>query len=112
MTTSVATNMRVCDTNTLIALCKLADQYEFNRRVDCEALEKDINPDGVHVLSMLIQYHRASFGPTRKPIWPDHHRCLVYCLVTGQDDPVTFFLDVPAAKWDVMLAPEEAMEES
>lgn len=90
---------RVCNTETLLSLCALADKYEFNRRANTELLAKEIDPDGIHLLQCFIQYHRASIGPTVEPAWPDHHRCYVYCKVTGSDEPVNFWLDVPVQEF-------------
>lgn len=103
---------RVCSTQTLLELCRAADKFEFNRRVDVEKLNKVIDPNGLHVLSceppMGMPYHRASMGPSREPIWPDHHRCYVYCKTMSSDDPAQFYLDVEASKYENMMTGEQA----
>lgn len=102
---------RVCDTQTLMRLCKLADRYEFNRRIDREMLEKDIDPLGVHLLECMMPYHRASFGPTREPVWPDHHRCYVYVKIKDYMEPVNVWLDVPASEFE-KLRTAKALEDA
>jgi len=100
---------RVCNSADLLYMATMADKYEFNRRVETERLVEDIDPDGFHVLECMLQYHRASFGPTPKgkPVWPDHHRCHVYCKVKDADEPVTFYLDVEAVFWDRLMTTED-----
>ena len=98
---------RVCTSADLIYMATAADKYEFNRRVETERLVEEIDPDGISVLECMVMYHRASFGPSREPIWPDHHRCYVYCKVRDQDAPATFFLDVEVSFWERLKTVEE-----
>jgi hypothetical protein len=100
-------SIKVCDSNTLLVLAAAADKYEFNRRVVTEELVKDIDPNGINIVSLVLPYHRASFGPTVEPRWPDHHRCEVYCKVTGKDDPVRFYLDIEAEKFNALADAKE-----
>lgn len=95
--------MRVCDASTLLLLCGNADKHEFNRRAVTEALAEDIDHNGINVLGVIIPYHRASFGPSVEPIWPDHHRCHVYAKVKDSDEPVAFYLDVAVKDFEQLM---------
>ena len=101
--------IKVCDADTLLHLCKQADKYEFNRRIDTEALAERINRDLISVMQVFIPYHRASFGPTIEPVWPDHHRVMV---VTGldNDETVELWLDVEASTWEQLMTSEELIK--
>lgn len=98
---------RACDSKTLVRMAVLAEKQDFNRQVDIEELESIIDPDGIHILDANmpfgVPYHRASFGPSKEPIWPDHHRCYVLCKVSDQTEPMTFWLDIAATDYEAMM---------
>jgi hypothetical protein len=98
-------DIRVCDTPTLIRLAYNADKCEFNRRIDTEEFEKVANPNIINVLALILPYHRAGFGPSREPIWPDHHRCEVHTSVIqdGEESTVVVYLDVAVKDWDDLM---------
>ena len=100
---------RVCTSQDLLYMAKMADKHDFNRRAVTEDLVERIDPNGIHIVQCLMQYHRASFGPTPKDKapWPDHHRCYIYCKIRDIDDPVNFFLDVEASFWDRLMTLED-----
>lgn len=98
---------KVCGTVELMAMCRLAEKHEFNRQVATEILAENIDPQGIHLLEVIVPYHRASFGPSKEPIWPDHHRCQVYCKVVDSDEPVRFFLDIAVQNWEQFMSAEE-----
>lgn len=102
--------VRVCDVDTLLLLCRSAEKYEFNRQVHMGWLDGRIDKDKLVVLQMIIEYHRASFGPTQEPVWPDHHRCMVYAGSPNQEEPIEFQLDVEASKWSNLMTVDEFNE--
>ena len=100
--------IRLCDSATLLHVAQQADKFEFNRRANAEKLLADIDLDGIHVIQCMVPYHRASIGmPSREPLWPDHHRCYVFCKINGQEEPVNFWLDIETAKFDLMMTESE-----
>lgn len=98
---------RACDADTLIALCRDAEKYEFNRQAITELLVNEIDPEGINILDCTLPYHRASMGPSREPIWPDHHRCQVLAKIKDKNEPAVFFLDVLADKYEALMTTKE-----
>lgn len=107
-------DVRACNTTTLLELCKAADDYEFNRRAETEKLGKVVDPDGLHVLSCDppygLMYHKASFGPRKEPIWPDHHRCLVYVKAKDASEPIALYLDVEVNKYESLMTADQLLK--
>lgn len=95
--------LRVCDAKTLLLLCSNAEKHQFNRQAVTELLAEEIDPTGINLVGVILPYHRASFGPSQEPIWPDHHRCEVYAKVKDKDDPVRFFLDVATKDFEALV---------
>jgi hypothetical protein len=94
---------RICNATTLLTLCRQAEKHDFNRQAATELLWTTIDADGVNMVEVMLPYHRASFGPSKEPRWPDHHRCRVYCKVTGKETPEVFFLDVAVSDFENMM---------
>lgn len=94
---------RVCDADTLLRLCLNAEKYQFNRQAVTEILAEEIDRNGIHMVGIMVPYHRASFGPSQEPVWPDHHRCQVFAKVKGKDEPAEFFLDVAVKDFEALM---------
>lgn len=85
---------RVLDTDSLVNLAFLGARLRLNRQLDVQAL-KNADPDGVHVLHVVLPYHNgldAKGGP--------HHRCEVLIKENGTNWPASAFIDVPVEYFD------------
>jgi hypothetical protein len=101
-------DMRVCDTGRLKALCQVADDYEFNRRVAWEDI--DFDPDGLHVVGVMLHNHTAAIRTgMERPVWPEHHRCQVFIKARGTMDPLPVTLDIPVVLWESLPTPDEIL---
>lgn len=93
---------RVCNTKTLRALNASAVRNEFNRALNDEFLENDVDPEGIHVLGLVLWGHNADTAPIL------HHRADVLIKVNGSDIPARAFLDVTDEDWRSLMTPDEA----
>ena len=75
---------RVCNTEDLRLLVKVAKRNGFNRI----PILPDLDPDGGHVVSIVL------FGHNMDQSSVFHHRCRVLCKVLDEDNPVEIMLDV------------------
>ena len=70
------------DTAGFLALCRNAEDNKFNRQCDTELVERDIDPDGKHVLAFSMIHN------------DDHLRTQWFVKSKDSDDPVSLWLDV------------------
>lgn len=76
---------RVVDTRGLRALASDAARHNLNRVPE---LPENIDPDGYHLLSMVLFGHNMDSSPVL------HHRCTVLIKVQGSLKPVEAMLDI------------------
>lgn len=65
-----------------LRLCRNAEENKFNRQCETELVEKNIDPDGFHVLGLSFIHN------------DDHMRTQWLVKMKGEDEPVTLYLDV------------------
>lgn len=85
---------RVADTPTLLTLARNARRHKFNRQLPLEALERHLDPDGRHVVSIALWGHNLDRTPINL-----HHRCQVLAKVKDSPDPMTLWLDLTDQDW-------------
>lgn len=73
----------VITTPMLLAMARTADKHRLNRRLVTEALEKDLDPDGLHVVGMTMLHNE------------DQMRCEVLMKMSDTDEPTKAWVDVP-----------------
>ena len=73
-------------------LMRHGDQYDFNRQLAPDVLDK-LDPEGKHVLMIIVYDHDRSGRPDIVDD-PMHHRCLIYLKLKDQDKPAQAFIDV------------------
>lgn len=99
---SAIAGFRVCTTDTLRVLAAEAETLHLNRQI---VVPDDIDPDGTHMLLMVLYGHNMDQASTL------HHRCQVWMKMKDTGVPDTVLLDVTAAAWDglqtVRLASED-----
>ena len=84
---------RVMNTEELLAAIRHGIDLDLNRQANIDEVKKSIDPDGQHVLLMLLPFH-SSFRDL-----PDHHRVEVYMKVVDSMEPAVFVLDVVNSRW-------------
>lgn len=82
-------SVRVANTSALKQLNRLAIKHELNRSLEPDWLERRLDPDGYHLLVLMLPFHNDA----------DHHRCMVMMKVKGQEEPVEGWLDVFDDDW-------------
>lgn len=87
------TDIRVCNTGTLLRLNRQAIKHDLNRTLDHKALTKALDPEGNHILSIVLWGHNVDSAPEL------HHRVQVLAKVNGSEAPTTTILDVLDADW-------------
>jgi hypothetical protein len=77
------------DSDSFIALCKNAEVNNFNRQCETPLIEKNIDPDGTHILGLSFVHNG------------DHMRTQWLVKMIDEDEPVTLYLDVTfeALRW-------------
>jgi LmbE family N-acetylglucosaminyl deacetylase len=86
---------RVTNTDGLLTINRMAQA--LNRNVDQKWLQAVLDPDGKHLLVLMLPFHNEQ----------DHHRCRVLAKVAWTSEPVDFMLDVPVNLWLQMETAEE-----
>jgi hypothetical protein len=81
------------ETYELLSAIECGIELDLNRQADLDAVKKRIDPDGFHVLRMLLPFHSAYRD------LPHHHRVEVYMKVTGSMEPAVFMLDITDTHW-------------
>lgn len=94
---------RVCNTDDLIALAFRS--RDFARSVDRNGLAEILDPDGVHLLAMLLWGHNMDKANAIL-----HHRVRVYCKVKGSDEPTEFQMDIRDDDWKKLHRAKSFME--
>ena len=79
---SLKAKYQYVDSDGFIALCKNAEENDFNRQCETELVEKNIDPDGIHVLGLSFIHN------------DDHMRTQWLVKMKDEDAPVTLYLDV------------------
>lgn len=97
--------MKVVGTPELLSLSWDAAKRQYNRQLDSDRLEKNIDPDGVHILEMFM-IHEHKHGLKCEP----HARCRVLIKVKGKDEPVEAWLDIELGKFDKLMDMETVNE--
>lgn len=95
------TDARMVTTSDLMSLIAEGNRLGLNRQLDADAVGKDADPRGVHVLGMLLPFHQAYNA------LPDHHRVLVYVKVKGSTEPSVAVMDITDEKWDRLTRAED-----
>lgn len=95
------TDPRVLGTPQLLALIKEGNDLGLNRQLDYYTVERDADPEGIHVLGMVLPFHQAYDA------FPPHHRVQVYIKVKDSMEPVVAYLDVTDEKWDRLIRAED-----
>ena len=88
---------KILDTRLLLALIREGNALDLNRQLDHDLVARDIDPEGTHLVVLILPYHQAHDKAT-----PAHHRTEVYIKVTGSNEPVTAFLDVTDEAWGTL----------
>lgn len=82
----------VVNTEELLALAYDAGKHGFNRQLDESRLHTDVDPYGLHVLSLAMFHDKSGTVP--------HVRATVFMKVKNQSEPVRTWLDVAVETWD------------
>lgn len=96
---------RYCGTVDMMLLYVEAKKLGLNRNLPDE-VAMDLDPDGNHVLTVLLADHRAD--PARG--LPTHHRASVILKMRGSAVPRTALLDVTDAYWTRLYTHEETVD--
>ena len=83
----MSNHQRVTNTEGLLTINRMAQS--LNRSVDEKWLKAVLDPDGKHLLTLLLPFHNEQ----------DHHRCQVLAAVPWTTEPLDFMLDVPVNLW-------------
>jgi len=81
------------ETDELLSAIQRGIELDLNRQANLENVEASIDPEGMHVLSMLLPFHSAN-----RPL-PDYHRVQVYMKITDSMEPAIFMLDITDTHW-------------
>jgi len=88
---------RIATSNDLTAINDRSIRAGFNRTLDPEALAANIDPDGLHVLSLVLLGHNADATGV-----PFHHRTRVMMKPKGADLPEIAYLDLSDTDWTAL----------
>jgi len=77
----------VIDTSTLLELARAAERHDFNRQLDVEALEPDLDPKGFHVMYFRMLHNDSEW------------RTMWYVKLKDREDPIDVALDVSFEDW-------------
>lgn len=72
------------NTRCLRKLIVRAEEQNFNRQIELDVFDEFANPDGFHILMVVLPFHNDQ----------DHHRCYVMMSVKGREEPEIAYLDV------------------
>lgn len=95
---------RVCNTASLLALALDGRDCGFNRQLDAELIRLAADPEGVHVLEVVLPFHNGTDQPD------PHHRCRVMIKVPDTVEPVDATIDVRATMWNKLTTATEYLE--
>lgn len=101
MKTTDTGTMKICTTEDLKRLARRAEALHLNRQIE---VPEDIDPDGVHVLGMVLYGHNMDAGGHGSLL---HHRTRLYMKVRDSMDPVEAFLDVLDDDWRMLQSAPE-----
>jgi hypothetical protein len=99
---------RVATTEQLLELVASAIERGFNRAPNLGEIEGVIDPDGWHVLSIILPFHERHWAPPNSMPDPPHHRCDVLMKAKGITAPYTFRLDVTDEQFKMLGTVAEA----
>ena len=85
---------RVVTTPILLDLVQRGIDHEFNRCLDVGKLQKVIDPDGIHLLHVVLGFHEQ-YRPN-----VDHHRVWVYIKEVGTGIPIQGLMDIADSDWN------------
>lgn len=88
---------RVVTTDILLDLVRRGVGHDFNRCLDEAKLTKWIDPDGMHILHLVLPFHQQYKANV------DHHRTRVYIKVKGSMNPEEAFLDIADSDWNALV---------
>jgi hypothetical protein len=89
--------LRVATTEILTNLNMLARKYHLNRQLSDSCIDS-LDPDGFHVLELVLYGHNMDFAPVL------HHRAMLHMKFAGRIKPETAFLDIPDEVWQTLPA--------
>lgn len=84
--------LRVCNTDDLVVVTDNSRKAGLNRHLLPDGIAS-LDPDGVHVLNLVLWGHNADTAPRL------HHRVIALLKVSGFTDPVTTTIDVLDSDW-------------
>jgi len=96
--------IRVMNTPSLISIVEDSSDQGFNRTIEPEWVKANADPGGMHVATLLIDYHQ----PAREMV--PHHRVQMLMKVKDTVTPVIYMLDVSANQWSWLYTVEEWKE--
>lgn len=94
---------RVATTSQLATLADRALEHDFNRQLT-HAATASLDPDGYHILTLMISNHERMHLPCDdgKPMDPLHHRMRVLMKFRGTSQPREAWLDVTDTDWELL----------
>lgn len=96
---------RVASTTELMLIVTDARLLGLNRQL-AHDVGPMLDPDGFHVLSMVLPDHHAD--PSRR--LPTHHRVAILAKLTGSSVPYQQLIDVLDVHWDCLMTMEQWRE--
>lgn len=87
--------IRVMNTPTLISMVEQGSDLGFNRTIEPEWVKQNVDPEGMHVATMLLRHHTAGFNREL----PVHHRVELMMKIKDTNSPVIFIVDIADRQW-------------
>jgi hypothetical protein len=85
---------KMCNTDDLLDLVKLAQYNGFNRQVDIEQIERIVVPDGPHLVVLVLPFHNGDHADI------PHHRCDILVRTILDAGPTKITLDIAEKDFD------------
>jgi len=107
----MSTIFRYCDTPTLIKLINEGEKYNFNRQLDLDTVLRDIDPEGLHVLSLersLITSSKCPHPNNSIAEYVVYQRCSGSMKIQNSMDPQKIWIDIAADTWETLPVLAEA----
>jgi len=101
----MSTTFRYCDTPTLINLINEGEKYNFNRQLDLDTVLRDIDPEGLHVLSIEFSSLHPNDSIAEYVVY---QRCSGSMKIQNSMDPQKIWIDIAADTWETLPVYAEA----
>jgi hypothetical protein len=104
------TTFRYCDTPTLIRLINEGEKYNFNRQLDLDMVLEDVDPEGLHVLSLELSNHFKQMLHPNDSLaeYVVYQRCSGLMKIRNSIDPQKVWIDIAADTWETLPVLAEA----